>query len=204
MEGHGVKNKVSFIAVEGADGVGKSTVLRLLVPELVRRGGFGGYLFFHWKPSAANISRDRIPEDDPHDPRGKAPRGTLASFAFLAYHWLGFMHGHLRFVRPAIRSGLLVVADRCAYDAVLDPKRFRLKLPPWALKLFARLLPRPDAAILLHADPAVIRARKPELTVGEIEAYQRALLGCGLMANPIPVPAEDRPEAVVSAILAKL
>ena len=50
-----------FLALEGADGVGKSTVLRLLVPELVRRGGFSGYLFFHWKPVKTELSYSSIP-----------------------------------------------------------------------------------------------------------------------------------------------
>ncbi len=190
-----------FLVLEGADGVGKSTVLRLLIPELVRRGGYRGYLFFHWKPIKGDLSYDAIPGDNPHDPRGKAPRNPLASLVFLAHHWLDFLVGHWRFVRPALRSGRLVVADRYTYDVLLDPVRFRLRLPAWVLRVFVRTLPRPDRAILLHAPPAVIRARKPELSEPEIDAYQTALLSCPLIRAPLAADASRTPQAIVDDLL---
>ena len=191
----------AFYAIEGADGVGKSTVLRLLVPELVQRGGFNGYLFFHWKPVKSNLSYDAIPRDNPHDPRGKAPRNPLASLVFLAHHWLDFQLGYWRFIRPAIRNGWLVIADRYTYDVLLDPKRFRLKLPAWILRLFVRTIPRPDRSILLHAEPAVIRARKPELTEEEIAHYQTALMNCPAIRNSVSVDAGKPPDAIVAETL---
>jgi len=191
----------AFYAIEGADGVGKSTILRLLVPELVRRGGYNGYLFFHWKPIKDNISYDAIPGDNPHDPRGKEPRNPLASLVFLAHHWLDFQFGYWRFVWPAIRVGRLVVADRYTYDVLLDPKRFRLKLPAWILRVFVRTIPRPDRAILLHADPTIIRARKPELTKEEITRFQTALLDCPVIRSPVSVDATTSPAAIVAGAL---
>lgn len=191
----------AFYAIEGADGVGKSTVLRLLVPELVRRNGFNGYLFFHWKPVKSNLSYDAIPGDNPHDPRGKAPRNPLASLVFLAHHWLNFQVGYWRFIQPALRSGRLVVADRYTYDVLLDPKRFRLKLPAWILRVFVRTIPRPDRAILLHADPAVIRARKPELSGEEIARYQIALLECPPIRNSIHIDANRKPKEIVGEVI---
>lgn len=199
-----VSRPASFLALEGADGVGKSTVLRLLVPELVRRGGYKGYLFFHWKPIKQNLSYDAIPGDDPHDPRGKKPRNPLASLVFLAHHWLDFQLGYRRFVRPAIRSGRLVVADRYTYDVLIDPKRFRLRLPAWILRLFVRTIPRPDRTILLHADPAVIRGRKPELPIEEIADYQRALLDCPSIRHPIPADAGKKPDEIVDSLARRL
>ena len=193
-----------FLAIAGADGVGKSTVLRLLIPELVRRGGFRGYLFFHWKPIKADLSYDAIPSDNPHNPRGKTPRTPLASLVFLAHHWLDFLVGYWRFVRPALRSGRLVVADRYTYDVLLDPVRFRLRLPFWILRVFVRSLPRPDRAILLHAPPAVIRARKPELSEPEIGAYQTALLSCPLIRAPLAADAARTPQEIVDDLLQRL
>ena len=190
-----------FLALEGADGVGKSTVLRLLVPELVRRGGYKGYLFFHWKPIKGNLSYDAIPGDDPHNPRGKKPRNPVASLVFLAHHWLDFQVGYWRFVRPAIRAGRLVVADRYTYDVLLDPKRFRLRPPAWILRLFVWTIPRPDRAILLHADPVVIRTRKSELAKEEIADYQSALLSCRQIRGIMPIDAERTPKVIVAEIL---
>ena len=193
-----------FFAIEGADGVGKSTVLRLLIPELVKRGGYTGYLFFHWKPIKESVSYDAMPGDNPHDPRGKQARNPLASLAFLVHHWLDFQIGYRRFVRPAMRSGRLVVADRYTYDVLLDPKRFRLRLPAWVLRLFVGTIPRPECAILLHADPAVIRARKPELAEEEIADYQKALLGCDLIRGAIHADAGGTPEQNVAGILGQM
>lgn len=190
-----------FLAFEGADGVGKSTVMRLLVPELVRRGGYRGYLFFHWKPVRGELSYDAIPGDRPHDPRGKPPRNPLAGLVFLAHHWIDFLAGYWRFVRPALRAGRLVVADRYAYDVLLDPARFRLRLPRWVLRLFVRTLPRPDRALLFHAPPAVIRARKPELSEPEIDAYQNALLSSSSIRRPLPLDASGSPTEIASAAL---
>ena len=195
---------VRFIAIEGADGVGKSTILRLLIPELIKRGGYKGYLFFHWKPIKENLSYDAIPGDNPHDPRGKRPRNSVASLVFLAHHWLDFQMGYWRYIRPAMRSGRLIVADRYTYDVLLDPKRFRLRLPAWVLRLFVRTIPRPERAILLHADPAVIHARKPELTEAEIEEYQSALLSCLLIRAALPIEAEQTPEEIVEGIIRRL
>lgn len=189
-----------FLVLEGADGVGKSTVLRLLVPELVRRGEYKGYLFFHWKPILGNVSYDAIPGDNPHDPRGEKTRNPVASLMFLAYHWLDFQIGYRRFVCPAIRTKRLVIADRYTYDVLLDPKRFRLNLPAWILRLFVQTIPRPEQAILLHADPAVIRARKPELTENEIADYQSALLSCQLIRGAMPIDAGRAPEEIVAEI----
>ena len=179
-------------------------MLRLLIPELVKRGEYNGYLFFHWKPVKSNLSYDAIPGDNPHDPRGKEPRSPLASLVFLAHHWLDFQLGYWRFVRPAIRASRLVVADRYTYDVLLDPKRFRLKLPTWILRLFVRTLPRPDCAILLHAEPAVIRFRKPELTEEEIARYQTALMDCPTIRNPVSVDAESAPGAIVDETLDRI
>ena len=193
-----------FLTIAGADGVGKSTVLRLLIPELVRRGGFRGYLFFHWKPIMADLSYDAIPGDNPHNPRGKTPRNPLASLAFLAHHWLDFLVGYWRFVHPALRSGRLVVADRYTYDVLLDPVRFRLNLPSWILRVFVRTLPRPDRAILLHAPSAIIRTRKPELSEPEIDAYQTALLSCSLIRVPLAADASRTPQEIVDDLLRRL
>ena len=192
--------KPAFIAFEGADGVGKSTVMRLLVPMLVEDGGFSGFSFFHWTPVRGGMSEDAIPGDDPHPPRGKPPRGRAASLVFLAWHWLGFAAGYALRVRPALKAGRLVVADRYSYDVPLDPKRFRLDAPRWALRLFVRTLPRPDRAILLHADPAVVRRRKPELEESEIASYQASLLSLGIVRGGVAADASRTPREIAESL----
>ena len=181
--------------MEGADGVGKSTVLKLLLPKLLGAGRYGGVRFFHWKPVRSGIHDGGIPETVPHDPRGTAPRNPAASLLYLGYHWLTFWTGYFRYIRPALRRGMLVVADRYTYDILLDPRRFRLNLPDWVLRVFVKTLPHPDAVLALVADPATIRKRKPELSVEEIKAYQKRLER-GIIPNLVLVQAEDTPDQV--------
>lgn len=192
-----------FLAFEGADGVGKSTVMRIAIPLLVQQGGFSGYTFFHWKPIPGGVHSDSIPEGDSQNPRGKSPRNPLASLLYLFFHWLTFWRGFLVFLRPALKANRLVIADRYIYDVLLDPTRFRLRLPRWALRIFVSTLPQPASIIALHASPETIRRRKPELTPAEIEHYQRALLSLS-PKRLIPILAEAKPQAVAEAILAHL
>ena len=191
----------AFIAVEGADGVGKSTVLRLFVPQYVQQEGFDGFLFFHWKPLRNEIFSNKIPDSPAQNPRGKKPRTPFLSLLFLGYHAMGYFYGYWRYLRPALRQNVFVIADRYSYDILLDPTRFRLNLPRWVLRLFVRLLPRPDAVIALTAPPSVIRKRKPELNEAEINAYQDRLMSEAPILNRIQIEASGNIEDVMSRLM---
>lgn len=192
-----------FIAVEGADGVGKSTVLKLLLPKLRETGRYSGVLFFHWKPTKGNLNEGGIPETVPHDPRGSKPRGRLLSFVYLCYHWLSFLVGYFKNVAPALRAGKLVIADRYTYDILLDPHRFRLNLPRWLLCVFVKTLPQPDVVLALIAEPETIVARKHELSIEEIIAYQNQLKS-GIIPYVLLINADGSPDQVAQDAFSKI
>lgn len=99
----------------------------------------------------------------------------MLSMLFLGYHWLAFWFGYLRHVLPARARNRAVIGDRYAYEFFLDPARLRLSLPKWMLKFASTTVPQPDLVICLVADPAVVVARKNELSETDIHHYQREL-----------------------------
>ena len=160
-----------FLVFEGADGVGKSTVMQSVVPWCASWCSGRAPYDFHWKP--VNLQTGEREKSPGVDPRGKPLRGTAASLVYLMYHLAGFWSGWLIRIYPLLIRGHAVVGDRYSYDLFLDPRRFRLKLPSWLCKVAALAAPRPDLVIGLVAMPELVNARKPELGVEGIAAYQK-------------------------------
>ncbi len=192
-----------FITFEGADGVGKSTIIEKIIPRLESMLGVKETLFFHWKPTAENISVGEMKKSAPHDPREKGPRNGFQSIVFLCYHWLTFCLGYARFVLPQRARNRIVVADRYTYDILLDPRRFRLNLPKWLLRVFVRTLPQADVVLALVAKPETIVARKHELSIDEINDYQNQLES-GIIAHVLLVNADASPGQVAQDAFSKI
>jgi len=165
-----------FLVLEGADGSGKSRAISALLPFLVRFTGKNNPVVFAWKPWPGHFRR---PEHGspaaPQNPRARPTRHPLRGVFYLGYHWITLWLGHLFWLRPVRAMNRAVVADRFGYNFFADPQRLRLRLPAFLLRAAARLLPRPDLVFCLAADPAVIHARKQELSAQEIETHQARL-----------------------------
>ena len=159
-----------FLVFEGADGVGKSTVMEAVIPWCASWCAGRDPYDFHWKPTKLHTGERAKPPSV--DPRAKRLRGPAASFVFLLYHLTGFWWGWLVRIYPLLIQSHVVAGDRYSYDMFLDPRRFRLGLPSWLCKLAALAAPGPDCVIGLVASPEVVYARKPELSIEEIRDYQ--------------------------------
>jgi hypothetical protein len=116
-----------LIVFEGADGVGKSTVLDVIVPWCATWCGGRTPYRFHWKPR--HLSPDAPPSQGPVDPRANPARGFAPSLLFLAAHLAGYWWGWVVRIRPRLSASHAVVGDRYSYDLFLYPARFRLALP---------------------------------------------------------------------------
>jgi hypothetical protein len=68
-----------FIVFEGADGVGKSTIIEGLIPLFKDLTGRTDTLLFHWKPTHASIRQAGEAAGPASNPRGKTRRSTLLS-----------------------------------------------------------------------------------------------------------------------------
>lgn len=189
---------MAFIAFLGCDGSGKSSVIAGVVEELQRRGVT--VTCGHWRPA---LSKDGggSAADDPH---GKPPRGTLSSalkLAWMALNWWGAWFHHLG--RQA-RHGM-VVFDRYHADLLVDPLRYRYGGPAWLAALVTRMMPQPEAVLFLDADPAVLWARKQEVTIECLAASRARYLELAATNQRVVVIDASQPlNGVIADVLARI
>ncbi len=172
------------ILIVGPDGAGKSALAGRLPDACAPM--FRRHAHSHWRPGILPRPGSIVgrPQSDPTQPHIRDVYGRLPSTLFLGYYWLDFLAGGILHDLPMkIRSGL-VVRERGWWDLAVDPRRYRLGSAPWAVRILGGLLPHPDLAIMLEADPPVLHARKPELE----EAELRRQLGAWRSALPHGVP----------------
>ena len=162
------------IAFLGTDGAGKSTIIKNIKPVLL--DAFHGAVYYeHLRPNkfpsiASLMGKHKTFAGPVTDPHGSASSGFLGSFARWSYYMLDYTFGFYLKIYPkkAIRSCVWIF-DRYYYEYLIDPKRGRVKLPKWILKLGQFIIPEPDLILCLGADAQTIYQRKPELSLFEIE-----------------------------------
>ncbi len=162
------------IAFLGTDGSGKSTIIEKIKPPL--NDAFHNAVYYeHMRPnrypSIARLMGKKEEFSGPvTNPHGSEPSGFLGSLVRWSYYMLDYTFGFYLKVWPkkAIRSCVWIF-DRYYYDYLIDPKRGRINLPQWILKLGQFIIPEPDIIICLGADAQTIHNRKPELTLKEVE-----------------------------------
>jgi len=154
----------AFVVIVGPDGVGKTAVARALTTLW---GGPAAY--FHFCPPFASTLPSGPPDTSIPPPTKGDPDGSrVLGWLRLARSWCRFWLGYLTSVRPALRRGSLVVADRWAYGYVVQPFALKYYGPRWLAVRMLRALPQPDLVVNLTAPSDVIRARKQELTLDQI------------------------------------
>lgn len=152
-----------WLAVLGPDGSGKSTLLASLRDSWPK--SLGPVHIYHLRPG--RVARRRGRTEPVVDPHGQPCRGPVMSIAALVLvvldWWIGYW---TRIVRQRAKHGF-VVFDRHLLDLLVDPVRYRYGGPRWMAMVACRLVPRPDVIIVLDGSPAVVRARKQEVSLSE-------------------------------------
>jgi len=174
------------VAILGPDGSGKSTAIKSLEATFSRI--FVDTHLHHWRPSVLPevgvLLRKRAPRtgtvEKPHEQPPHSPAVSLLRLLYyLADYWLGYGPHILK--RKA--QSHLVIFDRYAADMWCDPRRYRLKLPTFAIRLLSWFTPRPDFTFVLLADAPTLAQRKGELPD---EALETLLDNYRVLANSGP------------------
>jgi thymidylate kinase len=159
----------AFVVLVGPDGVGKTSVARALV-----KMHDGATAYFHFRPpfwSSLPVEPEDVEYTFRSKPEGQGSRvlGWCRILWSLGVFWAGFL---IR-IRPAVRSGRLVVGDRWGYGYYAQPRALKFYGPSWLAVWMTRLLPTPDVVANLTAAPHVIALRKQELTAAQLAAELR-------------------------------
>jgi thymidylate kinase len=168
------------LAIGGPDGVGKTTLC-----EALMSGVLADLPVLHVRFPGLLPRRDPVERRAIRLGRGVEPDLTRLrvypppyswpkSQAKAVYLWLDFVLGWVVRVRPFVRRGGWVVLERGWWDHAVDPRRYRLRPPARIVSVLGRLLPRPDLVIALGAPGEVIRERRPELTLEELDRQMTA------------------------------
>lgn len=164
------------VLIVGPDGSGKSTLAQTLIDRF--SGFFRRESRLHWRPGVlprpgAFLGRAAA---DPTTPHSRPPHGRLISLALLAYIWADFAIGGWLRIWPLKVRTALIVWERGWWDLEVDPRRYRLDVPGWLVRVLGKLIPHPDAVFMLEAPPELLRARKAELPEDELRRQLAAWL----------------------------
>ena len=150
-----------WVAILGADGAGKSSVIDLVVEHLCGQGVEVDY--HHWCPKLNASEDDAVVNVDPH---GQFPRGWLISNMKLIYYLVVWRASFLGKIRESRRKSCLVLFDRYYEDLLVDPIRYRFSGSRKLARFVFRWMPKPDCIFFLDAPAEVLCARKQEVEIG--------------------------------------
>lgn len=169
------------VAVLGTDGAGKTTLIDAIRNPL-NEAVHGALFYEHMRPNLipniAQLLGRKTKEGPVVDPHSAKPSGLPGSLFRLTYYSFDYIFGFLLKVYPVkVKKSSIWLFDRYYYDYFIDPKRARINLPIWLIKLIRLFIPEPNLILCLGADPEVINNRKPELPLSEVVSHVNKLRG---------------------------
>ena len=198
-----------LVSFSGVDGSGKSTSIAFLTGRLAEAGARVRVMEFWNNVVVLRRFRENVTSawfqgetgvGAPGKPVQRKDKNLRPWYATLGRCVLYFFDAiHLRMtVNRLFKSDVdVVVFDRYIFDQLAT-----LPIENKAIRIYARLIskivPRPDVAYLLDADPDAAFARKPEYPLDFLREYRlcylrlKELLGCITLISPLPIEETQR------------
>ena len=187
-----------FVGLIGPAGVGKTAVASALLQHHRGRAAY-----FHFVPPMRGPLVESLGSQSTPPPKAAPSRSTITGSLRLLRNATRCWVGYLRTVRPALNQNWLIVGDRWMYGYLVQPEPLRFHGPGFLARAVIRLLPRPHLVVNLSAPPQIIRERKQELTLSQIE--QELIAWSSLRVHNVhTVDATRQPSDIASDILAML
>lgn len=204
-----------LISFSGVDGSGKSTQIDSLRSAL-HNAGLKTTLLTFWDNVVVGVKyregfvhkvykseRGIGAPGKPVNRRDKNMRGWHLTLARHILYLLDAINLRRVVARAKRRSGAdVVILDRYIYDE-LSNLNLNNSLSRGFVKLVHGVVPRPDIAYLLDADPIAAYARKPEYPVEFMKKCRRAYFDlAGILRTMTVIPALNLPEAKLAVLKA--
>jgi thymidylate kinase len=209
-------NGVKVVSFSGVDGAGKTTQIEALIGYL-NALGLRYTLHTFWDDVVAlSRFRERLSVSvfkgdkgvgSPDNPIVRRDK-NVTSWYMVAVRLFLYMLDAFRLCMVVSRSvdgdSEFVIFDRYLYDELAN-----LPLQHWAMRWYVRLLvrlvPKPDIAFLLDADPEAASRRKPEYPLEFVRRNRDAYLKLGRIVGMKilpPLPAAQTAEAIKELVSA--
>jgi thymidylate kinase len=204
-----------LISFSGVDGSGKSTQIENLRSAL-HSAGMTTSLFAFWDDVVVGVKYregfvHKVYKSErgigaPGKPVNRRDKNMRGWHLTLARHFLYLLDAiNLRRVirREKRKAGTdVIILDRYIFDE-LSNLNLANPLSRSFVKFIQALVPRPDVAYLLDADPVAAYARKPEYPVEFMKKCRRAYFDlAGLLGTMTAIPALSLPEAKIAVLKA--